>query len=186
MARHLNAIVSRLIEADDEIDAREFDLWRGMAAGSQAQGSWQNTKGSAAEIAVKELLYQRLKARGWAAAEIDASAFALDQERRLVFADEPDVAVYLDGVPQVAIEIKGGIDPAGVLERVGAALKSLRRTRQENPRSVTVLVLQEVSMTERARADLSINAEIVTHLFSLSAVLDDQAERERLFQILNI
>jgi len=187
MACHFNAIVSRLVEADEEIDAREFDLWRGMAAGSQAQGSWQNTKGSAAEIAVKEMLRQRLTSRGWATAEeIDANEFELDQERRLVFADEPDVAVYRHGVPQVAIEIKGGIDPAGVLERIGAALKSLRRTRQENPQSVTILIVQEVSMTERARTDLSINVEIVTHLFSLSAVLDDPQARERLFQLLNI
>jgi hypothetical protein len=32
----------------------------------------------------------------------------------------------------VPIEVKGGIDQAGVLERIGATLKSLRRTRQEN------------------------------------------------------
>lgn len=44
IARHLNKIVSILIEHDEKIDAREFDIWRGMAAGSQAQGSWQNTK----------------------------------------------------------------------------------------------------------------------------------------------
>jgi hypothetical protein len=46
IARHLNKIISHLIETDEQIDAREFDLWRGMAAGSQAQGSWQNAKGS--------------------------------------------------------------------------------------------------------------------------------------------
>jgi hypothetical protein len=45
IAKHLNKITSKLVEADEAIDAREFDLWRGMAAGSQAQGSWQNTKG---------------------------------------------------------------------------------------------------------------------------------------------
>jgi hypothetical protein len=44
ISKHLNKIVSILIEHDEKIDAREFDLWRGMAAGSQAQGSWQNTK----------------------------------------------------------------------------------------------------------------------------------------------
>ena len=36
-ANHLNKIVSILIEHDEMIDDREFDLWRGMAAGSQAQ-----------------------------------------------------------------------------------------------------------------------------------------------------
>ena len=40
IAHHLNRIISVLVEADEEVNAREFDLWRGMAAGSQAQGSW--------------------------------------------------------------------------------------------------------------------------------------------------
>lgn len=39
IASHLNAIISRLIEADSTLDEREFDLWRGMSAGAQAQGS---------------------------------------------------------------------------------------------------------------------------------------------------
>lgn len=44
ISRHLNKIISVLIENDEMIDQIEFDLWRGMAAGSQAQGSWQNGK----------------------------------------------------------------------------------------------------------------------------------------------
>lgn len=44
IANHLNKLISRLIETDEEIDPREFDLWRGMTAGSTAQGSWQNKK----------------------------------------------------------------------------------------------------------------------------------------------
>jgi hypothetical protein len=42
VACHLNYIVSALIEADETLDGREFDLWRGMTAGIQAQGSWLN------------------------------------------------------------------------------------------------------------------------------------------------
>jgi hypothetical protein len=41
-ACHLNYIVSALVETDETLDGREFDLWRGMAAGIQAQGSWLN------------------------------------------------------------------------------------------------------------------------------------------------
>jgi hypothetical protein len=41
--------------------------------------------------------------------------------------------------------MKGGIDPAGILERIGAALKSLQRTRQENANLVTVLILADHS-----------------------------------------
>ncbi len=42
VACHLNYIISALVEADETLDGREFDLWRGMAAGAQAQGSWLN------------------------------------------------------------------------------------------------------------------------------------------------
>lgn len=187
IARHLNRIVSALVEADDEIDAREFYLWRGMAAGSQAQGSWQNTKGEAVEKAVREIILQRLQKRGLiSGSQVSAAQIDLKDGRILVFADEPDIAIMQNDMPQVAVEIKGGIDQAGVLERIGAALKSLRRTRQENPHSVTVLILPDVAMTERAQEDLSINVETVTHLYSLKAILENELERERFFQTLQV
>jgi len=56
LSRHLNRIISSLIEHDEEMDPREFDIWRGMCAGSQAQGSWQNIKGDRAEVVVKDLI----------------------------------------------------------------------------------------------------------------------------------
>jgi len=187
IARHLNRIVSALVEADEEIDAREFDLWRGMAAGSQAQGSWQNTKGASAEKAIREVILQRLQKRQLiSGSQINATRIDLRDGRVLVFADEPDIAIVQNDVAQIAVEIKGGIDQAGVLERIGAALKSLRRTRQENPDSVTVLILPDVAMTERALDDLSINVETVTHLCSLKEILEDEHGREGFFQILQL
>ncbi|MDX1522006.1 MAG: hypothetical protein R3264_10295, partial [Anaerolineae bacterium] len=60
LAQHLNKIISKLIERDETIDAREFDLWRGMAAGSQAQGSWQNTKGRKMETILRGIIWRRL------------------------------------------------------------------------------------------------------------------------------
>jgi len=187
IAQHLNRIVSVLVEADEEIDSREFDLWRGMAAGSQAQGSWQNNKGASAEVAIREIILRRLQEREVISGdEASTTSIDLGDGRKLVFADEPDIAIYQNDVPQVAVEVKGGIDPAGVLERIGAAIKSLQRTRQENPNSVTVLILQDVSMTKRAREDLNLSAATVTHLFSTNAVLENEDERERFFQIMGI
>lgn len=186
-AQHLNRIISALIEADEEINAREFDLWRGMAAGSQAQGSWQNNKGASAEVAIREVVLRRLQERGFVTGEqASATTIPLDDGRILVFADEPDIAVYRGDVPEVAIEVKGGIDQAGVLERIGATLKSLRRTRQENPNSITILIIQDVSMTERARQDLSINTDTVTLIFSAQAIVEDEEQREQFFRAMRI
>jgi hypothetical protein len=187
LACHLNRIISVLIEADEVIDPREFDLWRAMAAGSQAQGSWQNSKGQAGELAIQETLFRRLQTRhNMTSEDLQESRIDLPDGRTLMFAAEPDIAIYAGSLPQIAVEIKGGIDPAGVLERVGAALKSLRRTRQENPSSITILILQDVSMTERAVSDLTINTEIVTYLFSAKAIIEDETERERFFAILSL
>jgi len=61
LAQRLNRIISDLVEADAVVEPREFDLWRGMSAGSQAQGSWGNTKGDRAEAVVKSLLQRRIK-----------------------------------------------------------------------------------------------------------------------------
>jgi hypothetical protein len=187
IAQHLNRIVSVLVEADEAIDAREFDLWRGMAAGSQAQGSWQNNKGASAEVAIREIILRRLQEHEIISGEeASTSRIDLGYGRVLVFADEPDVAIYQNDIPQVAVEVKGGIDPAGVLERIGAALKSLQRTRQENPNSVTVLILQDVSMTQRAKEDLNLSTGTVTYLFSAKAIVEDDEKREEFFQILGL
>jgi hypothetical protein len=49
LTSHFNRIISHLIETDEKIDLREFDIWRGLTAGSQAQSSWQNAKGEPVE-----------------------------------------------------------------------------------------------------------------------------------------
>jgi len=192
IARHLNKIISRIIESDTEIDPREFDLWRGMAAGSQAQGSWQNAKGNQYETLVKDLIERRLTETGILksakAEEGDglAKSFTLIDERVIVFADEPDVAVFKNDKIITALEIKGGIDMAGVLERVGAAIKSLSRAKSENSKSKTVLLVQSVSLTPKAKLDLKNNKKSVNHWLTIDDVLSEEQTREKFFAWLGI
>ena len=192
IARHLNKIISRIIESDTEIDPREFDLWRGMAAGSQAQGSWQNAKGNKYETLVKDLIERRLTETGILksakAEEGDglAKSFTLIDERVIVFADEPDVAVFKNDKIITALEIKGGIDMAGVLERVGAAIKSLSRAKSENSKSKTVLLVQSVSLTPKAKLDLKNNKKSVNHWLTIDDVLSEEQTREKFFAWLGI
>ena len=189
ISRHLNKIVSILIEHDEKIDAREFDLWRGMAAGSQAQGSWQNTKGDKAEIVVKELIKRRMREKGLALEETShgkGETVKLKDGRVLMLGSEPDIGIYKGNLIQIAVEIKGGIDPAGVLERFGAALKSLRRTMQENPNSVTILIMQGVSLTSKAEEEIEKIKTIIAHFFTIEDVMGDEEVRKHLFKILKI
>lgn len=91
IAQRLNDIISHLVEADEQIDTREFDLWRGMAAGSQAQGSWQNTKGDRAEVIIKGILRHRLREKRWVYDEPgEEPHLRLVDGRTMAFADEPD------------------------------------------------------------------------------------------------
>lgn len=189
ISRHLNKIISILIEHDVEIDPREFDLWRGMAAGSQAQGSWQNIKGDRAEIVIKELIERRVREKGLIIKETihgKSEKFELKDGRLLVMGSEPDIGIYKNNIIQIAVEIKGGIDSAGVLERFGAALKSLRRAKQENSKSVTILVMQGVSLTSKAEEEISKSKAIIDHFFRIEDVMSNEAVRKQLFKVLNV
>jgi hypothetical protein len=187
LAQRLNRIISDLVEADAIVEPREFDLWRGMSAGSQAQGSWGNTKGDRAEAVVKSLLQRRIKEIGLVmSANNDGSHIQLRDGRRLVLADEPDFAIYRGDRIEAAVEIKGGIDTAGVLERIGAAIKSLSRARRDDPGSTTILIIQGVSLTQRALDDLEGNRDSVNHCFKVEDLLDDDRVRSRLWALLGL
>jgi len=190
----LNKITSRLIEADESINVREFDIWRGMAAGSQAQGSWQNAKGNRHEIIIKNIVERRLADKRWLLpgnkvgqdAETLAKRFELKDGRTIVFADEPDIAVLHGKDILAAVEVKGGIDEAGILERVGAAIKSLSRTKKKTRSAKTVLILQGISVTPQAIADLKTNKKSVNHWFSTEDILDNEEARQKFFNLLGI
>lgn len=191
IAKHLNFIISKLIEADEPLDKREFDLWRGMAAGSQAQGSWQNTKGSTAELVVQGILRQRLEKVSLLFAEQtheqqNALLIKLNDGRLVQFADDPDVAVFKDNLVQAAIEIKGGIDKAGILERLGATIKSLQQVKNANPQAVTILILQKATITDTALKRLEHNKKTIDYWFTIEDILEDTNKTQEIFNLLNI
>jgi len=189
ISKHLNKIISILVEHDETVDDREFDLWRGMAAGSQAQGSWQNTKGDRAEVVIKELIERRVREKGLIFEEKahgKGETLKLKDERLLILGSEPDIGIYEDDIIQIAVEIKGGIDPAGVLERFGAALKSLRRAKQESPNSITILIMQGVSLTSKAMEEIDRSKSIIDYFFTIEDVIGNEDARKHLFKILKV
>jgi hypothetical protein len=160
-------------------------MWRGMAAGSQAQGSWLNVKGKEAEIKVKVILRQRLRDMGLVEREEVDKVVLLDG-RLFIFASEPDIAVYRQGRIQAAVEIKGGIDTAGVLERIGAAVKSLSRVKDGNAEAITLLLLPGVSLTSAAQDALVLHGQVVNDWFTVEAFLNDESRRDEIFTLLRI
>lgn len=188
VCHRLNELISRLIESDDTLDPREFDLWRGMTAGSTAQGSWQNRKGNRTEDVIKGILTRRIRNRGLLVEQSgDGRKLQIKDGRIIEYGSEPDLAIYSkDHTIQIAIEIKGGIDTAGVLERIGAVIKSLSRVKQENPDSTTVLIIPKVSITEQAEQELETHRNDIDHWFTVEDVLNDDAVRQHIFELLGI
>lgn len=188
-ARHFNKLVSRLIEADAVVQAEEFDLWRGMAAGSQAQGSWHNNKGKAAENVIRNSIRNRLQNKGLldseSASELE-QVLMLKDGRKVEFGDEPDIAFYQGTQVVAAIEVKGGIDVAGILERIGATLKSLSRAKLENPAALTVLIVPAVSMTATGEAELKKHSDTIDTWFATEDIINDEEIEERFFKRLGI
>jgi hypothetical protein len=185
LASHLNQIISHLIETDEKLNAREFDIWRGMSAGSQAQGSWQNAKGEQAEILLRGIIEKRINKKGLAK-EITATEIALKNGKIIAFSSEPDISVLENGLIQIAVEVKGGIDTAAVLERVGAAIKSLRRAKEENFNSITILIMQEVTFSATARKDIELNKDAINYFFKLEQLVDNKLVKEQFFNLLGI
>ncbi len=189
IAQHLNSIICMLIETDEVIDEREFDLWRGMAAGSQAQGSWQNNKGEVAEDLVKNLILDRAKETGlvtYSSYQGKNKELRLNDGRTLTMGKEPDIAIFhREGKIQVAIEIKGGIDTAGALERFGAAIKSLDRAKQENKESTTVLIVHEASLTDTANGEIE-RSRSIDHMFTIGELMSKKEDKTKLFGIMRI
>ena len=188
VCRRLNELISRLIESDDVIDPREFDLWRGMTAGSTAQGSWQNKKGDRTEDVIKGIITRRIQSKGLLTRQSDdGKELRLKDGRILEYGSEPDLAFYdKDHQILIAVEIKGGIDTAGVLERIGAVIKSLSRAKQENPGVATVLVIPGVSMTEQAKQELEAHQSDIDRWFMVEDVLNSNDVRREIFEVLGI
>ena len=192
IAQRLNTLICALIEQEREIEEREFDLWRGMAAGSQAQGSWQNRKGDLIEEIMRRDLLSQLYRVGLIESDNQVDIRNRVAELELVdgrivrLGSEPDIEVFTKGRIHAAVEVKGGIDPAGVLERVGAAIKSLRRSKEVSPGAITILVMTAVSLSAQARSDIESSRLSVNYLFTVEDILHDAERKAEYYSILGL
>ncbi len=157
VTRLYNAVISSIVEGTDAWALENG--YRNILAtiGISQDGKMRNIIGQEAERAVRDKLLQWIKDVG-IPCEQKGAWFELGAAKtvRMTYGSEPDIMFerYDEKAQswalEVTIEIKGGMDPAGALERLGAIKKSFDQTpaRVEN-----IAILGVVTSAMRAELD---------------------------------
>ena len=155
VARLYNAVISSIIEGTTNWTLENG--YRNVIAnmGIGLDGTFRNIIGRDAESLIKTRIRNWLDSRELILAQNpDVTEFQLPNGYSMRYGSEPDVLFQQDisgGTRETAtIEIKGGKDPAGALERLGAMQKSFEAT---PPNCVNMLVAGVVTPEMRARLD---------------------------------
>ncbi len=170
------------------------------STGAQIDGSWRNAIGDEAEKVVQKLLINeaidlcKLTAfhlrdnhssvepfdKEIAEDQLDRirefKGFNLKNQRSVLFSSEPDISLLdKDGSTIAVIEVKGGTDPAGALERYGAAKKSFEEAIRHNPGVITIFLASCITseVEDRVKKDKTIK-----HYYNLTSILTREKERE--------
>ncbi len=96
----------------------------------------------------------------------------------MAFGSEPDVAFRKEGSLESTIEVKGGTDPAGALERLGAAVKSATAALADNPRCKNFLVAGVITDEMRHRLE---QERLFEKYFNMVELLSDEARQREFF-----
>ena len=124
-----NTMISSVIEGSS--DWMMDNGYRNILAtmGITLDGSFRNKIGDMAEELVKDRIVSWLKIKGVIAADApEIGRYSLPEDTLMIFGSEPDIDFVRNDHSVATIEIKGGRDPAGALERLGAMTKSFEET----------------------------------------------------------
>ena len=170
VARLYNAVISSIIEGTTNWTLENG--YRNVIAnmGIGLDGTFRNIIGQDAEKLVKTRIRNWLNSKRLIIEEDAGTHFKLPRGYRMRFGSEPDVLFQYRTERQsedvATIEIKGGKDPAGALERLGAMQKSFEAT---PPNCVNFLVVGVVTEEMRSR----LKAMGVVKVFLLDEVAHD-------------
>ncbi len=151
VARLYNSIVSSIIEGHTgwTLDNGYRNIIATM--GISLDGTFRNKIGQMAEEAVKSRIRDWVEMQGLILSKTGSPVqFRLNDGITMRYGSEPDIKFTREGRAIVTIEIKGGKDPAGALERLGAMQKSFSET---PPGCVNFLIAGVVTAEMQARLD---------------------------------
>ena len=182
-----NSFISSIIE-----NTTDWTLENGYrmiiaSIGISFDGSMRNVMGRLPEFRIRRLLLQHaienqlLESAEYPDADSVPSAplnsrHTLAGNIVMIFASEPDIAFWQDDSLEATIEIKGGIDPAGALERLGAANKSAAAALVSSPRCKNFLVAGVITAEMQSRLQQERLFERYFGLVEILSSLEAQAE----------
>lgn len=199
---HISLIIDSSIES---FTGEELHALLLASTGAQIDGSWRNKIGEEAEKVVQLLLIKEAVKRNLLVAFIHRLGTGMDpydperledqlrdigkyrgillnNQTSILFSSEPDITLMgKNGLPWGVIEVKGGTDPAGALERYGAAKKSFENTRKDAPGAKTILIAS--CITSEARERISNDRQTIDEFFNLTEVIK---EKERYHEFVNL
>jgi hypothetical protein len=103
--------------------------------------------------------------------------------RKVIFGADPDISMVRESTVLAAVEVKGGIDPAGAHERLGASIKTLRDCKAQETRCVTLLLLRKGTLTSRLVERLDQSKEDITRWFTIEDLLNDERQLEEFINL---
>ena len=132
----VNSVCTRIVQANDGWDASYHERLAASCRSVSMDGTMRNRIGQDAEEKVEARLVEWLERKGLISEEANGKEYRLTSNVTLKFASEPDIGFYRGFVVKTdkliaVVEIKGGKDPAGALERIGAIEKSMNETPDE-------------------------------------------------------
>ena len=173
------------------------------STGAEIVDTWRGKIGEEAEKCVQRLLIYEAKKRELLLALISTTGISvvvydpaksaeqlghiehyrgihLTNQTSILFHNEPDlILLNRQGATVGVIEVKGGADPAGALERYGAAKKSFEESRRINAQVKTMLVASCITSEVQARIQQD---PTVSSYFNLTEMLSDAAIADQFMQ----
>ena len=150
VAQLYNAILSSIIE-----DSTAWTLENGYrnilaSMGIRLDGMVRNKIGQMAEEIIKTRIATWLREHDLIVSTLGDGVYELPLSTTMRYGSEPDIKIERAGQSIATIEIKGGKDPAGALERLGAMQKSFAET---PPGCVNFLIAGVITSEMKARLD---------------------------------
>jgi hypothetical protein len=183
MAQAYNTFICSMISGSDEWTHEDGLRTIIATLGISIDGSMRNRIGEIAEERIYALIIDFLEQQGLTEEPIPLPprrstrrflGYRLAKDILMKFSSEPDISFYRNDICEVVIEIKGGIDPAGALERYGAAKKSFEHAVSTSPKCLNFYVAGVITHELARRID---DDRLVSKAFDLVRILEEQDER---------